>query len=263
LVDTSPCGAMPCELFDSPEAAFDRVLEASPLVLGIGETHAQRGDPPVPSATKRFGDTLLPRLRGKARDIILEIWVANGSCGRKTEKQVATQQKAVTETQAASNQSEFFQLGNVAKANQIFPQALVPSCTDYARILDAGAGDIGAMLEMIGRVAGDSVLAALEKKRGMVVAYGGALHNDLSPGVGREAMSFGPRLARETHDRYVELDLIVPELVKDTDAWKSLAWHPHYKRALQGSKAILFLPRPGSYVLVFPPTEASERGDGG
>ena len=264
-ISAGVCGTMPCELFDSPEAAFDRVLESQPLVLGVGETHAQKDDPPVPSATKRFADTLLPRLDGKARDMVIELWVANGKCGQKTEKQVATQQADVTKPQAATNQSEFFQLGNVAKAHNIFPQALVPNCGDYARILDAGSGDVGEMLAMIARVTGDTVLQALEKKRGMVVAYGGALHNDIAPAPGREAMSFGPRLDKETHEKYVELDLIVPEFVKDNEVWKSFAWHAQYDRKLQGNKTILFEPTPGSFILIFPPTRdlGSAKRDGG
>ena len=252
---------MVCEFFDSPEAALDRVLESQPLVIGVGETHAQKDDPPVDSATKRFMEHMLPRLDGKARDMVIELWVANGSCGKKAEKQVQTQQGDVTKSQAPTNQGEFFQLGTVAKAHNIFPQALVPNCGDYARILDAGAGDVSEMLAMIGRVTGDTVIEALKKKRGIVIAYGGALHNDVAPAPGREAMSFGPRLAKETGNKYVELDLIVPEFVKDNETWRSLPWYREYNSALHSGHTILLEPRPDSFVMIFPPTRTFAKPD--
>src|SRR5687768_1530623 len=38
-----PCGDLCCRAFPSPEAAFAAVLAERPLVLGIGEAHAQKG----------------------------------------------------------------------------------------------------------------------------------------------------------------------------------------------------------------------------
>ncbi len=91
---------------------------------------------------------------------------------------------------------------------------------------------------------------------GMVVAYGGAMHNDLAPRKGREAWSFGPRLQTKAGGKYVELDLIVPEFVGDGEVWKTQPWYGHFRRDLQGSKTILFTVRPGTYTLIFAPTPA-------
>ena len=55
----------------------------------------------------------------------------------------------------------------------------------------------------------------------LVVAYGGAMHNDLLPREGRADFSFGPSLAEATGGQYVELDLVIPEQIKDTDAWRA------------------------------------------
>src|SRR5260221_9623882 len=91
----------------------------------------------------------------------------------------------------------------------------------------------------------------------LIVAYGGAMHNDLKPRQGREGFSFGPELARETTDHYVELDLVVPEQIKDSEAWRGLPWYTHYSREKAGSDAYLFSWAPHAYALFFPKSELS------
>lgn len=252
---TSPSPLLTPRVFDSAELAFDAVLEAKPLVLAIGETHLQKDTAAnVVSSTKHFTEALLPKLRGRATDLVLELWVANGSCG-KQEKQVAQQQKDVSATQARDNQNEFIALGDAAKKLGIAPHVLIPPCDEYARILDAGAGDVDAMLTMIARLTARDLSAWLAKHPDgdqMVVAYGGAMHNDLSPRKGREAWSYGPAVAAKAKGRYVELDLIVPEMIKDTDAWRAQPWYSSYDGEKQGKKALLFGVAPGAYALVFP-----------
>ena len=86
----------------------------------------------------------------------------------------------------------------------------------------------------------------------LVLLYGGALHNDLAPRAGREAFSFGPELKAHTGGRYVELDLIVPEFIKDTETWRALPWYSHFDPKRAPEKTTLYNPSPGSYVLIFP-----------
>ncbi len=248
----SVCGGLPCETFDDDASAFARVLADEPLVIGIGETHAQK-DKEGPSTTKLFTDELLPKLEGKSKHLILELWVANGSCGKR-EKEVATKQKEVTQNQADTNQNEFVTLGNVAKAMGIEPHVLMPSCDEYAAILDAGAGDIDQMLTVIGRLSADRIERAARKDPGkIVVAYGGAMHNDLFPRAGREAWSYGPRIATLTANKYVELDLIKPAAIGDSPAWKEQPWYAAFHPEHQGQKAVLMTVKPGSYVLFLKP----------
>ncbi|MCC6214602.1 MAG: hypothetical protein IT376_07020 [Polyangiaceae bacterium] len=257
------------------------MLALEPRVLAIGETHAQRGLEGIPSTTRRFTEELLPVLGGRASDVVVEIWVADGSCG-KQEKQVAQQQRDVTVTQAPTNQNEFVTLGHAARRHGIVPHVLRPSCEEYARIVDAGAGDVATMLEMIARLTAEKVRRLLTQPRAaattggapgdagaaradagaarMVVAYGGAMHNDAAPRPGREAWSFGPALRAETGGRYVELDLIVPEYVKDTEAWRSLPWYPHFDRASHPGKTKLYRSGPESFVLVLPSAAAVDAG---
>jgi hypothetical protein len=254
------CGALGCKAFPDTGAAFDYVLAEQPRVLAIGEAHAQseaQGGVKASSSTKRFMDTLLPRLAPRASDLVIELWLANGSCG-KIEKQVQKQQSAVTAPQAASNQNEFLELGHRAKALGIMPHALVPTCEQYQKIAGAGAADIEEMLTMLRDVTRRDVEQLLAKRapERLVVAYGGAMHNDLVPRPGRETFSFGPALSETTHGRYVELDLVIPEQIKDTDAWRALPWYDFYSRDRAGSEAYLYSWAPHAYALLFP--KASE-----
>jgi len=228
-------------------------------VLAIGEAHAQSDGSRSDSSTKRFMDTLLPRLAPRASDLVIELWLANGSCG-KVEQKVQKQQSAVTAPQAATNQNEFLELGHRAKALGIMPHALVPSCEQYKKIAGAGAADIEEMLTMIKSVTQRDVQELLAKRAGerLVVAYGGAMHNDLVPRDGRADFSFGPELSRATDGHYVELDLVIPEQIKDTEAWRAMPWYAHYSREKAGSEAYLYSWAPHAYALFFPKAAAAE-----
>jgi hypothetical protein len=250
--DGEPCGELGCLAFDGVDQAFAKVLETEPRVLALGEAHAQKGSEGIDSSTRRFTELLLPKLQGRASDLVVEIWLTDGSCGKK-EAEVAQKQKPVTESQAATNQNEFVTLAQRAKALSIQPHALRPSCDEYEKIL-AAQNDIGQMLTMIADATAKLVERMLAERPAdrMVVAYGGAMHNDLQPREGRDGWSFGPRLAGHTNGRYVELDLIVPEFIKETEVWRALPWYAHYDREKLGNRTVLFNPSPGSYVLIFP-----------
>lgn len=253
------CGELGCRTFASVSEAIAVVLAKKPLVIGIGEAHAQKGTEGIPSTTQRFTEQILPTLQGKVSFLAVELMLPNPKCQKET-KQVAKQQKPVTEPQAETNQNEYVVLGKRAKALGIVPDLLRPSCDDLTRITQAGAGDIGVMLETIAKLTRDTAVTELDRNKQagkqdlMVVAYGGALHNDVAPRPGRETWTYGPDLAKATADRYLELDLIVPEYIKDTDTWTALPWFKHYDRDKLGDKVVLFSPTPTSYVLVFPKT---------
>ncbi|WP_437670922.1 hypothetical protein [Sorangium sp. So ce131] len=251
----APCGALGCLAFDSPAQAFAHVLRGGPRVLAVGEPHAQQGSEGIPSATRRFTELFLPALAGRASDLIVELWMADPRCNKEKVAQVAKEQKAVTQSQAKDNQGEFLALGNEAKRLGIQPYLLEPSCEEYDAIVRAGPDAVTAMLEMIARLTAARAKALLARDAAsgkMVIAYGGALHNDVAPRPGRERWSFGPELSAFTGGKYVELDIIVPEFIKDSETWRALPWYPHFDRERHPDKAVLFNPTPGSYVLIFP-----------
>lgn len=255
-----PCGGLGCLQFETPEAAFAHVLAEEPLVLAIGEAHAQRGAPTVPSATSQFTERLLPLLAGEASDLVLELWAPDPKCSPEQVERVEKEQKPVTEAQREDNQNEFTALGNRSHALGIRPHVLTPPCEEYGRIIAAGPDGVDQMLKLIARMTDVMLEAILERNQQrnvekIAVAYGGAMHNDLFPREGREAWSFGPQLSDYTRRRYVELDLIVPEFIQATDSWRSLPWYSHYQPARHGGRATLFQQGPGSYVLVFAATD--------
>jgi hypothetical protein len=241
-----------CGAFKSVEAAFDHVLARSPRVLAVGEAHAQKGTERIPSATRRFAEALLPRLRGRASDLVIEVVVAAGQCG-KVEQRVAEKQRPVTQNQAPTAQNEFVSLAHRAKALGIRPRPLSPTCQEYDAIAAAGASDIQLMLETITRVTAREVSALLAAPSpSIVLTYGGAMHNDVTPRAGAEAWSFGPELSQRAAGAYIELDLIVPEYVKDTEVWRALPWYEAFATAPRSRAVRLFTTGPQSYVLVFP-----------
>jgi hypothetical protein len=250
------CGDFNCLAFATPEAAFGYVLQKNPRVLALGEAHAQQGTPRIRSSTRRFAEQLLPLLSGRAKHIVIELLVAN--CKEQTLTGVAKTQAPVTEHQAQSNQSEFLTLGKYARHLGIEPQALTPSCAEYESVLAAGDDGVARLLTLVAEQTQKAVTALLaepDSNAQIVLTYGGALHNDLHPRAGQESWSFGPQLAAASQGRYLELDLIVPEFVKDTEAWRSLPWFPAFDREHLLNEALLYEATPGSFTLIFPKSE--------
>lgn len=253
----SPCGDLGCLSFETPEAAFAHVLATNPQVLGIGESHAQKGSEGVPSATRRFAEQLLPSLCGRTRALVLELWLPRNDCGDQRVQEVDKAQKAVTRTQVKSNQDEYVTLGYVAKRYGIQPSALIPTCDEYQAILDAGPANIERMLELVTTKTAERVVEELghmgsSNSLPMVIAYGGALHNDAAPSADRVRFSYGPRLSVATHGHYTELDLIVREYIKDNEAWRNLPYYSALRRDVLPEKTLVYQWGEHSYALVFP-----------
>lgn len=252
------CGALRCLEYPSASAAFREVLKSDPRVVGVGEAHALKGTEGVKSGVARFTDELLPELKGKASDLLLELWFPDPKCRKETVAQVKKQQEVVTKKQATANKNEYVELGNAAKKLGITPRTLHPSCEDLEAITKAGASDIGLMLETVAKHT-ERDIAALLKRQGdqakLILAYGGAMHNDPHPREGAETWSFGVQVKK--HTKYVALDLIVPEYIKDSAAWKSMPWYDTYAARGPGQHgALLYEPRLGEFVLIFPKATA-------
>lgn len=236
---------------------MEPILARKPRVIGFGETHAPKGAS-VPSSTVRFRDTLLPVLAPKSSALVLELWFTLPQCDQKQVAQVASAQREVVKREADENQNEFIDLFKKSVKSGLKSHVLVPTCDDYGRILDAGAGDIATMLELIARLAGEKgEKLTSENPNGFpILLYGGAIHNDLEPANGRGTYSFGPRLDNVTGHRYVEVDLIVPEFVGTDEIWQSQPWYGMFDPKEKRKETLLLEVRKDSFVLVFP-TSAS------
>jgi len=250
-----PCGALDCLAFATPQAAFEYVLRSEPRVLAIGEAHAQAGMTGIQSSTRRFAEQLLPLVSGKAKHIVIELLL--GNCQPKTVEKVAKAQAPVTANQAKGNQNEFLTLGKYAQRLGIEPQALAPDCAEYDRAASAGDDSVARLLTLIAKQTERSVAGLLGKAPSgeLILTYGGALHNDLYPRPGQESWSFGPQLAAASQGRYLELDLIVPEFVKDTEAWRAQPWFGAFDREHLSSETLLYRPAASSFAMIFPKTE--------
>lgn len=247
-------GAVPCLRFATPEAAFRHVLSTNPVILGIGESHAP-ADKGVPSSTERFTTALLPLVAPNASDVVVELWAPDAKC-MKAVRAVASAQRPVVEAQAETNQNEYVVLGTKAKEAGMTPWLLRPTCADFDQITDAGADAIGTMLGLVKRLTQEKVTQLHQRAPGkIVIAYGGALHNDLDPPAATREYSFGPELDRLVAGRYVELDLIVPEFVKATPSWQKLAWYPSFEADTERDRTTLYRTGERSFVLVFARTK--------
>lgn len=250
------CGAIACTLHDSPEDAFRAVLDLEPRILAVGESHAPAGAT-VPSVTQRFTRQFLPLTQSRATHFVLELWAVDPRCNQPSQKAaikaVASASKEITATQAQSNQGEFLALYQAAKVGGLLTQLLSPDCADYARLADAGVSDVDLMLSLIASRTGSMLTSITQDPGAMVIAYGGAVHNDVAPRPGREQWSFGTKFNGPGAAKYVELDLVVPEFIGDSPAWKSQAFFEHYKPGAQGKKTLLYAHGPRSFTLVFPP----------
>ncbi len=253
----TPCGASGARRFTTLRDAFEATLRDNPRVIAVGEAHAQKAKANVPSATRRFGEELLPSLRGKVKDLVLELVVPDKACKKGEDRAAREHTEEATAPQAATNQNEFVTLGFAAKKLGIRPEALVPTCDELGQVVRAGEGDIAAMLSLIADLTAretEAFLAHGDPALG-VATYGGLLHNDLSPRPGRETWSFGPRLQALVGGRYVEVDLIVPEFIEPAEPWLSLPWFSSYDATRDGDAAMLYCTGAASYVLVFPRTK--------
>jgi len=265
-----PCGELGCLAFNTPREAFAYTLRGLPRVIAIGEAHAQKAAPNVESATRRFARDFVPDLsqgrqipggpQSRVTGIIIELLAPNRACEQHEEQAVAERTKPVTAPQAETNQNEFVALGFEAKKFGIRAEPLIPTCDELKGVLTTQEGDIAALLELIATITVREATDFLDHRppEEAVAIYGGLLHNDTNPKPDHAAWSFGPRLLEHARGSYVEVDLIIPEFVRNEEPWTNLPWFPHYDPARQGEKTWLYQTGKAAFVLIFPKTVTKE-----
>lgn len=242
--------------FSSARSAAEWLAAFDVAVLAVGESHAPRGAPAVPSATSRFTREMLPALAPTTGELLVELWASDPRC-RATVARVAEAQRAVTGAQRAENQSEFVTLGTTAKALGVTPYLLRPSCEEYERVADAGDDDVAVMLELVARVTAKDALrfaarAADAGTRRRVVAYGGAMHNDRAPRPELARYAFGAAIEAEHAGRYLELDLVVPEFVAGGGPWEQQPFFARFREDGPPSAGVtVYRGHERAYTLVF------------
>lgn len=226
-----PCANLVCYTFDTAALALSAVVRSyAPLVMSFGEAHASR-EFSGKSTVARFTSELLPVIAPQSSYLLVEL-LAPPKEGCEQEKAAAQiESDKITETQSQNNQSEYVALGLAAQKQRVIPDILRASCLNLKHIASAEGGVL-AYMELIAQLFErdvSSLMGRTKPGRPTLLTYGGALHNDAAPRAERESWSFGPALLDKTQGRYLEVDLIVPELISDSETWRTFAWFDAYQ----------------------------------
>jgi hypothetical protein len=261
-VPTSPeigTGPPPARTYATAAEAMAPILALQPRVLAIGEYHSSTAGPAVPSAISRFTADVLPVLAPTTTDLVVETWVLEGTCG---EAEATVAEKVPEEThRPPATEDEVTRLIRRATELGVRPHALSLSCADYASLVD-GAGGIryDALLEMLTAKMKDLAEQSLAVPDSRLVIYGGAVHNDLRPKPGTEPYSFGPTIEGRIGLAYVELDLLVPEVVAAKEELREEAWFHLVADATGPDRVVLEQSGASSFILLLPTTPAGSSG---
>lgn len=245
-----PAALPPFSVHPTARAALEAmVAKIDPRVLGVGEVHVVQGGPAVRSALARFTDDM-DVLKGRATDLVVETWVTDGRCGEE-EKQATAQVKHDTE-RPPEVENELTRLLVKGKELALRPHVLHMTCDHYRSLrAESGEVDYDKLLQLLGSelLATSRKALGARKGKGLVVVYGGSLHNDRAPGEGVAAYSYGVKLAEELGRGYVELDLYVPELIADDPLLRAEPWWPLTEKAEPG-QVVLVERGPDSYIML-------------
>ncbi len=253
LLDAAP--ALPPNAYRTLGEALLAIIPADARVLGFGEIHNRTDRMQVTSALSQF-TAALPAIGSRVSDLVLETWVADPSCGQKattTTKQLETEVKRPEATK-----SEVVLLAEAARAANIQPHAMTLTCKDYETLAPKGQVDPVAMLTLTTRELTRIALSAVRHRtkhadpRPWIAVYGGALHNDRTPDPALAEWSYVAAVERVVKDRFVEIDLLVPELALADAKVKTQPWYELLVRA--GPYVQVHARGPHSFVVVLPST---------
>ncbi|MEZ4367325.1 MAG: hypothetical protein R2939_13725 [Kofleriaceae bacterium] len=213
-------------------AAVLASIPAEARVLGFGELHVRADRPTTAtSALARFQAEVLPALAPRLSDLVLETWIVDRRCAAKGTAASARIEQAMHRPDATkaelANQIAAAQLAGVKV------HALTMACDDYDRVAPPTGGiDAEALLTLVTRELGRIAQSAIAFRdrdpasRPWIAVYGGALHNDRTPLSSLAEWSYAADVDAASGGRFVELDLIVPELAEADPASRQQPWFP-------------------------------------
>ena len=254
--DTSP-PEDPVRHFEDAAKALSYIIEhTAPSILGFGEYHQQDRTVGTRSSLKRFTEELLPVMKDSLSDLVVETWISSGNCG-KQEAAVTSDVAEVTQRPEATEDETVALIQKAAKLG-IRPRVLKMECDDYEKLQDDGGVDYLALLTLIGKRLGESAKTALKERMNQgsatppkgIAIFGGAIHNDADPSEMWADVSFGGAL-REVSPRYVEVDLYVPEFIRNSSIAKKEPWFPMFQRHVSSEKVTLIEQGPRAFIIIF------------
>lgn len=216
--------------FPDLAAALAATIPADARVVGIGELHSRVDRPSVRSSLAAFTEAL-PSFGDRVSDLILETWQVDPKCGQAAVK--ATKKLEVEVKRPEATKSELALLIEAARAAKAQVHGMRLTCDDYKKLApEHGAADPVAMLTLttaeLTRIA-RSAVAYRDRQpdhRPWIVLYGGALHNDRQPAPGTEEWSYASAVDAVAKSKYVEIDLIAPELAEPDATSQRQPWFP-------------------------------------
>jgi hypothetical protein len=240
-------GLPPHVSYPSLTAALIAVIPADARAIGFGELHARRDRAGAPSTIAAL-TAALPALRDRLSDLIIETWIVDPrdpTCGRKAERTTRRLEAALDRPAAVKSEIEL--LAEAARAGGVQPHAMTLTCADYRALTRPAAPPAGGAgrerageaepdpVVMLGLVTREltriatSAIAHRDRQPGRrpsIALYGGALHNDRAPAVGVAEWSYAASLDLATGGRYLEVDLIAPELAEQDSGSRAQPWFP-------------------------------------
>jgi len=236
-------------LFDTPAQAVEEILKSKPRIIGFGEYHKLANSAPVQSALYRFANEIFDVLAPHSAHLILETWSIDPSCGAKAKAVTKVVEKTIQRPKETENEMQI-----LLRKSQKFGVAghVLPfSCDEYKALLSSKGLDTEKLLEVVSAKLGQEGKAAfaISPDPSMVLLYGGATHNNLTPYQGLEAWSYAQDLAAVSKSSFIEVDLYVPEFVEGDPILSQEAWYPLLKEA-RTTQVLLIRRSPSSFILL-------------
>jgi len=249
LIDAGPSS----RFFPDLGAAVEFVLaEETPRIVGFGEVHQLVATQGTRSSLSRFTADVLPVLVARgASNLVLETWVERPSCGAVQQK-VDTEIRQETQRPEAT-QSELVVLLEAVDRAGLGRHGMSMSCDEYSALLgDAGTVDYGRLLSLITEKLRDKAVEVAGKAPAdsIVFLYGGSLHNDRAPNEGVQQWSYVPAVEAAVGGRFVEIDILVPELIAGDSILAKEPWFGLARSADLDRGVLLVRRGERSYVLL-------------
>jgi hypothetical protein len=221
--------AVKADSYPDLASALKAIVPPDARVVGFGELHSRTDRAQVKSSLSRFTTDGLPAFADKLSDLIVETWIVDPKCGQSAK--TATAKVEITVRRPQETKSEIAVLAETARAAKIQPHAMKLTCDDYEKVAPAGKDVLpdvmlGLITKELGRIA-EEAIKHRDKEPGhrpLIALYGGSLHNDRFPAEGVQDWSYAARVDQLTGNKFVEVDLIVPELAEADPGAQSQPW---------------------------------------
>jgi hypothetical protein len=266
-----------CQFASAVEALQIVIQQERPDILAFGETHPKQATNAKPTTLTFFAEQLLPSLQqSEYYDLVVE-----GLLSDLTSKQQATDYLASKLPVTALEQNYFFPpktKESVGLNNngliKLFETAKALSTNSPLRIYGGGPSlqdpeknDIyenplwsislkpdDHLQRQITERTINVTLARLDQGAKRVIIYSGGNHNDLTGRPQKNSLSYGSFFRKKTPFRYVEFDILTPELMdKGHFAQYGYQEYKNWLRSAVPQKGATLLRRgSGSYTMILP-----------